>query len=171
MRTITEANLLVRTRTELPEDFRLTTEEFGEGWGLARSADSRLLKKKILNRGWNFIRIGGGSLGSGVGDTSQEAIAGALKLVLRQITTYLNAVEVKHIELTRYPWFFLARVRVESYRIQQEVELSALVVAETLPSNLGHGQKLSRSVAPYPHLAKGMPQLKQMLLSSQGMEN
>ncbi len=119
MRTIAELNVLLRERTELPVGLKLATVEFREGWNFVRSADARRLEKRIQARGWNFIRIADGSLRSGVGDTSQEAIASALKLALRRVSKHFNAVEVEHIELTQYPWFFLARVRVYPYRIQQ----------------------------------------------------
>jgi len=111
MRTIAELNLLLHTTAELPTGLKLTTEEFDEGWSFVRRVDARRLEKRIHTRGWNFIRFAAGSLRSGIGDTSQEAIASALKLALRRVSNHSNAVEVEHIELTRYPWFFLARVR------------------------------------------------------------
>ncbi|MGB6725416.1 MAG: hypothetical protein WBE74_05885, partial [Terracidiphilus sp.] len=121
MRTINELNLLLRVRVELPEGLRLGTEKFREGWSFSRSLDVYRLEKQILSRGWNFIKIGDGPLGFGVGDTSQDAIASALKRSLRRISEYFNAVEVTSIQLTQYPWFFLARVGICQYRIQQGV--------------------------------------------------
>lgn len=80
MRTIAEMNLLVRARMEVPVGFKLATYEFREGWESIQSEDAVGLKKKMRTSGWNFIKIGDGILKSGIGDTSQEAIAGALKL-------------------------------------------------------------------------------------------
>ena len=42
------------------------------------------LKRRILKRGWNVIKIDSEFLRSSVGDTAQEAIANGLKLVLRK---------------------------------------------------------------------------------------
>ena len=122
MRNIAKRNVLLREQTELPDGLKLATDEFNEGWNIVRSGDVPRLKEKIQARGWNFIRVADGSLRSGVGDTSQKAIASALKLALRHVSEQFSAVEVERIELTQYPWFYLARVRVYPYRIQQDAE-------------------------------------------------
>ena len=132
MRRIAALNVLLRERIELPAGFKLATEEFREGWNFVRSSNAKRLKKKIHTQGWNFIKIADGSLRSGVGDTSQEAIASALKLALRKVNEKFNAAEVEHIELTVYPWFFLARVRVSPYRVQREAMLPELDQAGVL---------------------------------------
>ena len=71
---------------------------------------------------------------SGVGQTSQEAIAGALKLALRRVSERFNAAEVESIELKKYPWFVLAKVKVYPYQIQQGAVLSVFNDATTLPA-------------------------------------
>ena len=117
MGKIAKRTMLLRGHIELPDNLTLATEEFREGWNIVRSGGARLLDREVRGRGWHFIRIGEGSLRGGVGQTSQEAIAGALKLALRCLSERFNAAEVEHIELKRYPWFFLARVTVYPYQI------------------------------------------------------
>jgi|SRR5271157_827008 len=124
MRNIAELTMLLRGHVELPDNLDLVTEEFQEGWSFLGSGDARWLDKEVRARGWHCIWIAEGMLRSGVGKTSQEAIAGALKLALRQVNGRFNAAEVEHIELTKYPWFVLARVRVYPYQIQQSAVLS-----------------------------------------------
>jgi hypothetical protein len=170
MRTIAELNVLLRARVELPAGLKLATEEFREGWNLARSVDARRLEKKIHTRGWNFIKIADGSLRSGVGETSQKAIASALRLALRRVSSRFNAAEVEHIELTRYPWFFLARVRVYPYRIQQAAELPEPDEAEPLPGESRQRRLTSHAAELFPHFGSAMPMLKQMLVSSRGSQ-
>jgi len=171
MHTIAELNLLLRVQVELPQGLRLATDEFREGWYFARSVDAHRLKRRILKRGWNFIRIDAGSLRSGVGATAQKAIASALKLALREINEHVNAVEVKHIELTEYPWFFLARVGVHPYRIQQGGFLSLPKDAAARPIAPRRGRLSRQSNALFPQFANAMPPLRQMLVLSQGSEN
>jgi hypothetical protein len=165
MRTIAELNMLLREQVELPLGLKLTTEEFREGWSFVRKADARRLGKKIQTRGWNFIRIADGSLRSGVGDTSQEAIASALKLALRRVSIHFNAVEVKQIELTKYPWFVLARVKVYPYRIQREAQVQ--LMEETLPLPVASRSRglLDGSSEILPDFSRAMPMLKEMLVS------
>jgi len=136
MHNITELSMFVRGRIELPDDLKLVTEEFREGWNFVDSGDAPWLDKEIRTRGWHFIWIAEGLLRSGVGKTSQEAIAGALKLALRRVGERFNAAEVGYIELTKYPWFVLARVRVYPYQIQQNAALSVFNEAAplTIPS-------------------------------------
>ncbi len=170
MRAIAETNMLLRVQAELPPHMRVATLDFGEGWNFLRAADSPLLKKRIQSRGWNFIKIDEGALRSGVGETSQQAIASALKLALRRVAEHFNAAEVKHIELTHYPWFVLARVRVNPYRIQQGDSLLARTT-EPLPAIVSRRrEKPAQLPALFPHFASDIPMLKQMLISSRVSE-
>lgn len=166
MRTIAELSLLLRVRVELPEGFKLGTEKFKEGWSFSRSLDAGRLEKRILNHGWNFIKTGEGPQGCGVGDTSQEAVASALKLALRRMSEYFNAVEVARIQLTQYPWFFLARVGVYAYRIQQGVVLPAPEHAGWLLTARRRRRLPRQPDELYPHCGSAMPMLKEMLTST-----
>jgi hypothetical protein len=125
MRNIAELTMLLRGHVELPDSLTLATEEFREGWNLVGSGNAQWLDKEVRRRGWHFIWIAAGSLRSGVGKTSQEAIAVALKLALRRVSDRFNAAEVKYVELRQYPWFVLARVRVCPYQIQRDADLGA----------------------------------------------
>jgi hypothetical protein len=115
----TEPIVLLRVRTELPDGLNLQTSEFDSGWDFIRYGRAGGLEKKIQKREWHFIRIAGESLQCGVGATSRQAFAGALKVALSGIGAYFNAVEVRRIHLTKYPWFVLIRVGVYPIRIQQ----------------------------------------------------
>jgi hypothetical protein len=164
MPTIAERNMLLRAGTELPGGLKLATDEFREGWGLVRTFDARRLEKQIVLRGWNFISIAEESLRSGVGETSQEAIASALRLALRRISAHFNAAEVEHIELTQYPWFFLARVKVYPFRIQQGAVLPVSDTAEVVPVSPRQRRLPAHAEVLYPHFASVIPQLKEMLV-------
>ena len=166
MRTIAERNMLLRSKTELPDGLKMATDEFREGWELVRTFDARRLEKQIVLRGWNFIRIAEESLRSGVGEAAQEAITSALKLALRRISAHFNAVEVVHIELTQYPWFFLARVRIIPFRIQQGAVLPISDKAEVAPVSPRQRQLPAHAEVLYPHFASVIPQLKEMLVIS-----
>lgn len=162
MRIIAELNMLLREQITLPDGLKLTTEEFRDGWNLVKKSDANRLKKRIQTRGWNLISIADGWLRSGVGDTSQQAIGGALKLALEQMSDHFNAVEVNHIELTKYPWFFLARVRVSPYRIQQEAELAVTDETQPDPSASHPHNSTKRAVRLF---GNSLPMLKEMLVS------
>jgi hypothetical protein len=165
MCTIVESNVLLRTQTELPIGFKVATDEFHEGWNRMKAGSTRRLERKVQARGWNFIKIADGTLRSGVGETSQEAIANALKLALRRAGEHSNAMEVERIELTQYPWFFVARLRVHPYRIQQGDVLPVPDEAEA-PTAARRSRLSPEEVALDPQFLNAMPMLKEMLTSS-----
>jgi hypothetical protein len=170
MRIITELNVLLRARTALPSGLRITTEEFREGWSFMLAFNAQQLIDRVQSCGWNIIRIAEGLQACGVGDTSQEAIASGLRLALIRMSKRFNAVEVKYIELTKYPWFYLARVRVCPFRIHQDAVLP--VPDEFLSSPILHRQRRLPHDADvlYPHFGSAMPQIRQMLTSSRTAE-
>ena len=168
MLSVTESNMLLRQRAELPMGLKVATTEFRDGWGLMRSGGAVRLERKIRARGWNLIAIPNGSLRSGVGDTSQTAIASALGLALRRVDAQANAVEIERVELTQYPWFFLARVRVHTYRIQQGVEQPVLCEA-ALPIPTRRRRSFDSS-EPSTEFGSVMPMLKWILTVSKVSE-
>ncbi|HXR39293.1 MAG TPA: hypothetical protein VN776_09375 [Terracidiphilus sp.] len=170
MCTIAESNVLLRAQTELPAGFKVATDEFREGWNRIRAGGAGRLEKKVQTRGWNFIKIADGALRSGVGETSQQAIASALKLALRRVDADSNAVEVRRIELTHYPWFVLARVCVHPYRIQQGAVLPVSDEGAAM-STAARKKRLSpRSAVLFPEFGCAMPMLKEMLIAPRTSE-
>lgn len=166
MHPIAAMNLFLRERAELPKGLSLATEEFHEGWNLSRLVGAGRLEKRLLSRGWNFIKIDGGARESGVGDTAQEAIASALKLALRHICEDFNAVEVEHIELRQYPWFFLARVKISPYCIQQSAMLPWPDHLEPTSHKPGRKRLPIHPSVPCPHSCSITPMIKEMLIPS-----
>jgi hypothetical protein len=154
MRAIAELTILLRPADRLTGGLQLVAAEFRGGWKFARLAGAGRIEKKVLARGCHFIRFTDGLLRSGVGDTSQEAIASALMLALRRVSSNSNAVEVEH------------RVRVHPYRIQQDAALTATY--EAAPRTIVPRQRrLPRQPANlYPDYGSAMPVLKQMLILS-----
>jgi hypothetical protein len=169
MRAIAERSLLLRVGADLPEIIKLRTEDFRDGWCSVKRLSAKNLEKKIRTQAWSFLRVADASLKSGVGETSQLAIARALTLALRTISANFNAVEVESIRLTQYPWFFVARVSISPYRIQQNASLPPADEAQPIP--LVHLQTTVpyRSGEPYPHFVAEMPRLKAWSISSQPM--
>ncbi|MGA7313680.1 MAG: hypothetical protein WBX22_06865 [Silvibacterium sp.] len=136
MHKITELTMLLRGHVELPDSLNLVTEHFQEGWSFVQSGDNHWLDQEIRRRDWHFIWIGEWSLRGGVGQTSQEAVAGALKLALRRVSERFNAAEVESIDIKKYPWFVLAKVRIYPYQIQRDAVLSVPEPAVPMPMPL-----------------------------------
>lgn len=167
---ISEMNLFLRACVELPDGVKAPAKEFREGWNLVRTASAKRLERRIQTRGWHFDKTNDGLPGSGVGDTAEDAIAAAFKLTLRRVSEYFNAVEVAYIEITKYPWFFLARVRVRSGRIQESAMTAVADDAPTVPATLRPRRLPERAAALFPEFGSAMPVLKQMLTANRATE-
>jgi hypothetical protein len=139
MQNISKFTVLLRGSIELPQGLKLDTEEFQEGWCFVRSGDEHWLDKRIRECGWHFIWIGEGLLKHGVGKTSKEASASALNIALRRVSKHFNAAGVELVEIKKYPWFFLAGVKVYPYQIQQSSALSSFDQASTRPMSYPSG--------------------------------
>jgi len=165
MPNFAESNVFLRARMELPQGFKVAAGEFRDGWTVMRKGGAGGLERKTRACGWNFVRIGEAALRSGVGDTSQMAIASALRLALRQVKAFDNAVELERIELTHYPWFILARVHIKSYRIQQGLALPALDVSAELQMT-PHRRLSPQAAELFRGFGDAMPMLKEMLVAA-----
>ncbi len=170
MYKITAWNVLLREQTELPAGLEVTTDRFGDGWECVQAGDTERFKAEIQARGWGFHMHTGGLLGNGVDDTSQRAIASALKVVLCHVGQGYNAVEVEHIELTQYPWFFLARVGVCPYLIQPDGAMPAAEIIRDIQVNRSTMRLPRQPDMLYPQFGSAMPTVKEMLVLSRSVQ-
>jgi hypothetical protein len=134
MTTISESNILLRADVPLPTGFKVATDGYHHGWNRMRSGGAGRLDKKIRARGWSFTRTPGSTLRSGVGKTAQEAIGSAICQALAEMDGNCHAVEIGHMGITSYPWFFVARVQVEPYRILPGAAHESDLPAKKVPS-------------------------------------
>jgi hypothetical protein len=166
MLKIAESKVLLKVKSAWPEGFKVAGEEFRAGWTVMRTGGAQRLQKKIQTHGWHLVRLVEGALRSGVGSSAQLAVGNALALALRHVDAASSAVEVESIEVTRYPWFFLARVSVRPFRAQRHAaptSRQAAGFADVPETNRRTG---SLSAELYPQLAGAMPLLKGMLTAS-----
>ncbi len=168
MCTVAESNVMLRMQAEFPAGFKVAREKFLEGWMRMRSGGVVRLEKKVHVCGWNFLKIAEGAVKSGVGATSEEAIASALKLALRRVGPHSNAVEVEQIQLTQYPWFCLARVRVNPYRIQEGAALPAMAEVAPAPAAARQRRLSHQATELFPRFGDEIPMVKEMLIASGG---
>jgi hypothetical protein len=163
---ITELSVLLRAQTELPPLHIRTKGEFIEGWNFARLKGASPLERKIRRHGWHFIRIAHKTWRSGVGESSQQAISSALQLAVRSTGENFNALEVRDIHLTRYPWFVLAKVGVFPYKIQQSLFQFVPDDALLLPTSNPEEQSPANASRLSPQPGREMPTAKEMLTQS-----
>lgn len=166
MSNITERNILLRKQVELPVGLKLTTKEFSDEWIILHASKEQQFEKQIISCGWNLIKIADKLQHSGVGKSSQEATVNALRLTLLRVGEIFNAVEVEDIEMTQYPWFYLARVVINPCRVQHSASLPVPDHYEPIPIKARQRRLPVHANALYPHFGSAIPQLKQIILSS-----
>ena len=160
---MTELSVLLRAETELPPSLVKTSGGFMEGWNIARRGGAGLLERRIRRHGWYFIRIADEIRRGGVGESSQQAITSALQLAVRSVNEYFNAVEIRNIHLTRYPWFVLARVGVFPYRIQRSPVQFVPDDALPVPAHARKRQLPAGASWLFPQFGPEMSPVKEML--------
>ena len=162
--------MLLRVQTELPAGLEVTTDRFSDGWQCVQAGDTERFKEEIQVRGWSYIMHAGGLLGNGVEDTSQEAIDSAVKVVLCHIGQRFNAVEIEHIELTQYPWFYLARVGVRIYRIQPDAAMPAADISGDRRINRSTRRLPRQPSVLYPQFESVLPAVRELLVLSRSVQ-
>lgn len=162
MRKIAESNVLFRAQAALPEGFKVSTEEFRDGWLVMRSVRSSQLEKKMRAKDWNLVRLEKNAKGSGVAKNAEDAVASALKQALKAVEGSSNAVEVERVEVTAYPWFFLARLTVNPLSMQQH---AGLPLCDQLSPDavVARSRKVTKEKALSVPFKGGMPALKALL--------
>jgi len=167
---IGEFTVILREQIAIPREFMLETEKFCENWSFALRLNALQLEAKICAHGWGFIRNVDGLQASGVGKTSHEAIASALRLIVCHSSEHSDVAEVRYIELTHYPWFYLARMRAFQYRIQYSPVFNTILrePATIFASSSASGDKYQslHTNALHRSFGSAMPRLKQMLVLS-----
>ena len=163
---LTELSVLLRVETELPSNLIMTGSEFMAGWNLVRPGGASLLERRIRRYGWHFMRVADETQRGGVGESSKQAIASALQLAVRGISDYFNAVEVRNIHLTIYPWFVLARLGVFPCRIQQNPIQFVPDDAQPLPVPTRREQLPVDGSWLFPQFGLEMPMVKEILTQS-----
>ena len=134
-----------------------------------RNANADQLRRKARTLGWTLVRGTRGQHGCGVGDTSELAMASALKLALRNVAKQWNSAEVEQIAVTHLPMFYLAKLYVCPYNIQPT---SLLLVCDNTRLLPRFSQQRSPTLqASEILLGCSMQQLKQMLVLSDDAES
>jgi hypothetical protein len=72
--------------------------------------------------------------------------------------------------LTQYPWFFLARVRIYPFRIQQGAVLPVGDEVMALSIAPRRRRLAANSSEMFPNFGSAMPMLKEMLIASRAPE-
>ena len=136
MRELKQHTTFLRESIVLPEGISFTGETFCEGWTLLESGDASWLDTAIRSAGWNSFVLTKKHWRSGFGPYSQNALQKTVRLALRKIDRNHNAAEIEHVEVTKYLWFYLAKISILARQIQRSPFLDMVADLSVLPEPL-----------------------------------
>jgi hypothetical protein len=141
MRELKQHTTFLRESIMLPEGISFTGEAFREGWTLLESVDASWLDTAICGAGWNSFVLPKKHWRSGFGPYSQDALQKTVRLALLKIDRNHNAAEIEHVEVTRYLWFYIAKVSILERQIQRSPFLGMVGDLSVLPEPLAWDQR------------------------------
>lgn len=123
---MSRGSIFLRDGYLLPDGLGLKRSPFNNAWTAADDVSSAGLDVAVGNAGWHFMWIEEACSRFGCGRTEESAANQAITRALRHVSTGCNAAEVDSAKFSTFPGFRIARVTVQTRRIQRECTLGAI---------------------------------------------
>lgn len=112
--------VFLRTECILPEDIQLRQEELSADWKAVIGTLVTDLDNRIRRAGWHFMWMLNSHSSRCFGGTEDAAIHRALVHALRKVQLRFNAAELDDVQVTKYPYFRMAKVTLHARQIQKK---------------------------------------------------
>jgi hypothetical protein len=116
--------MFLRTECVLPDGLDLIQERFCGTWVSVIDTTAAALDVKVRNEGWHFMWLEGAYSRFGVGRTATSAVDKAMASALARIKDRFNAAELESVSVSKYPGFWVAKIKLYARQIQQQASLS-----------------------------------------------
>ena len=116
-------SVFLRKGCVMPPHFDLAQQPCADNWMLLDDIGSPVLDTMIRQAGWHFLCLQGSYSHSGVGRSRDGAIHRALARVLKGLKMRFNAAELESVQVSSYPFFYIAKVTVQACHIQKHTSL------------------------------------------------
>jgi len=117
-------SVFLRSGCILPDRLDPSRQSIGDGWSVVEEIPALAFDTMIRRAGWHFMWLQDACSRRGVGLTEEAAISRALSGALKGISKRFNAAKLDSVEITQYPGFQVANVRVQTLQIQQHSSLN-----------------------------------------------
>jgi hypothetical protein len=126
-------SVFLRSDCTLPDRLVACLRPIGEKWSVVEEIPALVFDTMIRRAGWHFMWLQDACSRRGVGLTKEAAIRRALSRALKGVSKRFNAAELDSLQITEYPGFQIAHVRVQTLQIQRHASLSIAVGQDPLP--------------------------------------
>ncbi len=126
-------SVFLRSGCILPDRLNPCTQPIGGDWSVVEEIPALVFDTMIRQVGWHFMWLQGPCSRLGFGLTQEAAIRRALVRALKGISKRFNAAELDSIQITQYPGFQIANVRVQTIQIQKHASLNIAARQHPLP--------------------------------------
>jgi len=127
-------SVFLRSDCILPDRLNPCLRPIDEKWSVVEEIPALVFDTMIRRAGWHFMWLQDSRSRTGVGLTEEAAIRRALLRALRGISKRFNAAELDSLQVTEYPGFQVANIRVQTLQIQRHASLSMLAGQHPLPA-------------------------------------
>lgn len=117
-------SVFLRNGSILPDRLDPCRQPVSEGWSVVEEIPALVFDTMIRQAGWHFMWLHDASSRSGIGLTEDAAIRRALSGALKGISRRFNAAKLDSVQITQYPGFQIANVRVQTLQIQRHASLN-----------------------------------------------
>ncbi|MGB7263954.1 MAG: hypothetical protein WBC92_00475 [Terracidiphilus sp.] len=126
-------SVFLRSGCILPDRLDLCLQPVDETWSVVEEIPALVFDTMIRRAGWHFMWLQDSRSRRGIGFTEEAAIRRALSLALKGVAKRFNAAELDSLQITEYPGFQIANVRIQTLQIQRHASLNVAVVQDPVP--------------------------------------
>jgi hypothetical protein len=129
--------VFLRSDCVLPNRIDPRLRPIGEEWSVVEDIPALAFDTMIRRAGWHFMWLQDSCSRRGLGLTEEAAIRRALSHVLKGVSKRFNAAELDSLQVTEYPGFQIANVRIQALQIQRHASLNIVAGGNPLPVQAG----------------------------------
>ena len=112
-------SIFVRSTGTLPAYVGVLVEPFAGGWAHVEQMESRAFDAMIRQAKWHYMWVHGSYSQRGFGRSEETAIRRALERALQSVSPRFNVAEFDSLQISRFPGFYIASVRMNTRQILQ----------------------------------------------------
>ena len=126
-------SVFLRSGCILPDRLDPCLQPVGADWSVVEEIPALVFDTMIRQAGWHFMWLQDACSRRGIGLTEEAAIRRALSRALKGVSKQFNAAELDFLQITEYPGFQIANVRIQTLQIQRHASLNMAAGQSPLP--------------------------------------
>lgn len=122
--TVKLHSVFLRNGCILPDRIAPCRQPIGEEWSVVEEIPALVFDTMIRRAGWRFMWWHESCSRRGIGLTEEVAVRRALSRALKGVSKRFNAAELDSLQITQYPGFQIANIKLQTLQIQRHSSLN-----------------------------------------------